>query len=119
VRVYSDLKRHNMCDDPGIPNPVRTYCNEQIAQGRPDQDGRPGQEFFLTHRLWDVGNTAMYGHRGDLTTITDAILAHGGEARVSRDAFVGMGSKQQASVVKFLKTLQILPAGSERVVTEN
>ena len=119
VRVYSDLKRHNLCDDPGIPNPVRTYCNEQIAQGRPDQDGRPGQEFFLTHRLWDVGNTAMYGHRGDLTTITDAILAHGGEARASRDAFVGLGSKQQASVVKFLKTLQILPAGSERVVTEN
>jgi len=61
----------------------------------------------------------MYGHRGDLTTITDAILAHGGEARASRDAFVELGSKQQASVVKFLKTLQILPAGSERVVTEN
>ena len=119
VRVYSDLKRHNMCDDPGIPNPVRTYCNERIAQGRPDHDGRPGQEFFLTHRLWDVGNTAMYGHRGDLTTITDAILAHGGEARASRDAFVGLGSKRQASVVRFLKTLQIVPAGSERILIEN
>ena len=117
VRLYSDLKRHNLCDDRGIPNPIRTYCNEQIAQGRPDHNGQPGQQFFLTHRLWDVGNTAMYGHRGDLTTITDAILAHGGEARTSRDAFVGLESKQQESVVTFLKTLQVLPPGSKRVVT--
>jgi hypothetical protein len=63
-----------------------------------------------------VGNSAPYGHRGDLTTITEAILVHGGEARASRDAFVALSSEEQVKIVKFLKTLQILPAGSPRVV---
>jgi len=113
VRAYTDLKRHNLCDDPKDPNPIRWFCNEQLAQGRPDQDGRPGSEFFLTRKLWDVGNTAPYGHRGDLSTITEAILAHGGEGRVARDAFEGSAIEDQAAVVAFLKTLQIVPQGSQ------
>jgi len=109
VRAYTDFKRHNLCDLETDVNPIRHFCNEKLAQGRPDQDGRPGTEFFITRKLWDVGNTAPYGHRGDLTTITEAILAHGGEGRASRDAFVARSFKDQAAVVKFLKTLQILP----------
>ncbi len=109
VRAYTDLKRHNLCDDPAHPEPIRFYCNEELAQGRADQDGRPGSEFFLTRKLWDVGNSAPYGHRGDLTTVTDAILAHGGEARSSRDAFDRLPTKKQAKLVKFLKTLQVAP----------
>ncbi len=109
VRAYTDLKRHNLCDDVSHPDPIRHFCNEQLAQGRPDQDGKPGTEFFLTRKLWDVGNSAPYGHRGDLTTITEAILAHGGEARTTRDAFVASDTQDQAAVVSFLKTLQVLP----------
>jgi len=115
VRAYTDLKRHNLCDDPADPDPIRFFCNERRAEGRPDQDGRPGAEFFLTRKLWDVGSSAPYGHRGDLTTITEAILVHGGEARVSRDAFVKLPDRTQADIVMFLKTLQVLPIGSERV----
>lgn len=118
VRAYTDLKRHNLCDPEGHPDAIRHYCNEQLAQGRPDQDGRPGTEFFLTRKLWDVGNSAPYGHRGDLTTITEAILAHGGEARTARDNFAAMPVNDQAAIVKFLKTLQVLPAGSPRVKRE-
>lgn len=118
VQAYTDLKRHNLCDPETDPNPIRFLCNEQLAQGRPDQDGRPGSEFFITRKLWDVGNSAPYGHRGDLTTIAEAILVHGGEARASRDAFVGRPSMDQAAVVKFLKTLQVLPPGSEREIVE-
>lgn len=113
VEAYSDLKRHNLCDDE-----IRHYCNEQLAQGRPEQDGAPGSEFFLTRKLWDVGNSAPYGHRGDLSTITEAIHAHGGEARAARDAFVEAPYWQQVAVVKFLKSLQVLPAGSPRVISE-
>jgi len=114
VRAYTDLKRHDLCDDPADPDPIRFFCNEQLAQGRPAQDGRPGSEFFLTRKLWDVGNSAPYGHRGDLTTIGEAILAHGGEARASRDAFVALSHDQQAAIVKFLKTLQVrVGAGRE------
>lgn len=111
VRAFTDLKRHNLCDDPCDPDPIRFFCNEQLAQNRPDQDGKPGTEFFITRKLWDVGNSAPYGHRGDLTTITEAILAHGGEARDSRDTFVTFPIEDQAKVVKFLKTLQVLPEG--------
>jgi hypothetical protein len=108
VRAYTDLKRHNLCDDPKAKgtDPIRFFCNEQLAQGRPDQDGKSGTEFFITRKLWDVGNSAPYGHRGDLTTITEAILAHGGEGRVSRDDFVELPTDEQKKIVKFLKTLQ-------------
>jgi hypothetical protein len=118
LRPYTDLKRHNLCDDLDHPAPIRFYCNEQLAQGRPDQKGRQGTQFFLTRKLWDVGNSAPYGHRGDLTTITEAILAHGGEARMQRDSFVALSTEDQGAIVKFLKTLQVLPAGSPRVITE-
>ena len=108
VRAYTDLKRHNLCDDPG-PGAIRWFCNEQLAQGRADQDGKPGAEFFLTRKLWDVGNTAPYGHRGDVTTITEAILLHGGEGRASRDAFEASSTDDQKALVTFLKSLQIVP----------
>ncbi len=114
VRAYTDLKRHNLCDDPG-PGAIRFFCNEQLAQGRPDQDGKPGTEFFLTRKLWDVGNTAPYGHRGDISTITEAILFHGGEGRASRDAFATSSTRNQKALVSFLKTLQIVPQRAARL----
>ena len=106
VRAYTDLKRHNLCDPETHPDPIRHFCNEQLAQGRPDQDGRPGAEFFLTRKLWEVGSSAPYGHRGDLTTITEAILAHGGEARPTTEAFIDSSYEDQAVLVAFLKTLR-------------
>ncbi|MCG6861873.1 MAG: hypothetical protein LJE70_11425 [Chromatiaceae bacterium] len=108
VHPYTDLKRHNLCDDPG-PDAIRWFCNEQLAQGRPDQGGKPGSEFFLTRKLWDVGNTAPYGHRGDISTITEAVLLHGGEGRASRDAFTTLPTDAQQAIVAFLKTLQVVP----------
>lgn len=116
VRLYSDLKRHNLCDPIDHPDPIRFLCNEQLAQNRPDEDGRPGSEFFLTRKLWDVGNSGPYGHRGDLTTLTQAILVHGGEARSSRDAFVELPTEDKAAIVTFLKTLQVLPPGTENIM---
>lgn len=101
VRAYSDMKRHNLCD-----TEVRHFCNEKVVQG-----GIP-TELFLTRRLWDVGNSAPYGHRGDLTTITEAIMAHGGEAKSSRLAFDALTAARKADVIEFLKSLQILPPGT-------
>ncbi|TCK17502.1 di-heme oxidoreductase (putative peroxidase) [Thiogranum longum] len=114
IRAYTDMKRHNLCDDPG-PGAIRWFCNEELAQGRPDDafEGKPGTEYFLTRKLWDVGNTDPYGHRGDVTTITEAILLHGGEGRASRDAFEASSVDDQKAVVAFLKTLQIVPQGDD------
>lgn len=114
IRAYTDMKRHNLCDDPG-PGAIRWFCNEELAQGRPDDafEGKPGTEYFLTRKLWDVGNTDPYGHRGDVTTITEAILLHGGEGRASRDAFEASPVDDQKAVVAFLKTLQIVPQDAD------
>ncbi|MCI0586720.1 MAG: hypothetical protein L0323_07770, partial [Planctomycetes bacterium] len=98
VRAFTDLKRHNLCDPAPVTNEQITFfCNEQFVQG-----GVP-TDLFLTRKLWDVGNSAPYGHRGDLTTITDAILMHGGEARDERDLFVALSQGERDAIVEFLK----------------
>jgi len=119
VRAYTDLKRHNLCDEETDFDSIRFFCNELLDQGRPEEDGHPGAEFFITRKLWDVGNSAPYGHRGDLTTIAEAILMHAGQARPSRDAFAGLLIEAQKDIVNFLKTLQVLPPNSPRVVVAN
>jgi hypothetical protein len=108
VRAFSDLKRHSICDaqDPH-------YCNEQLIQA-----GCPTDQ-FLTRKLWDVGNSGPYGHRGDLGTITEAILAHGSEGRAARDAFKALTQDAQADLVEFLKSLQVLPDGASAAVIDN
>jgi CxxC motif-containing protein (DUF1111 family) len=108
VRAYTDLKRHVICDD---QDPF--FCNERLIQ-----NGVPTNQ-FITRKIWDVGNTAPYGHRGDLTTITEAIMHHAGEARPQRMRFAALSTDQQADVIEFLKQLQILPNGSPREVTES
>jgi hypothetical protein len=108
VRAFTDLKRHVICDD---LDPF--FRNERIVQNGVAVDA------FITRKLWDVGSTAPYGHRGDLTTITEAILHHAGEARPQRERFAALPQEQQAEVVEFLKQLQVLPAGSPREVLED
>jgi hypothetical protein len=107
VRAYTDLKRHVICDS---ADPF--FCNERLIQS-----GVPVDQ-FITRKLWDVGNTAPYGHRGDLTTITEAILHHAGEARLARERFEALTKGQQAEIVEFLRQLQILPNGSPRKIRE-
>jgi hypothetical protein len=41
---------------------------------------------------------------------------HGGEARASLDAFVGLSPPEQTTLVQYLKTLQVLSPGSPLVV---
>src|SRR5262249_22971765 len=123
VRAFTDLKRHDLND-----SNYDHFANEQVPQGELNgfappsaftvpAPPRPTRQ-FLTRKLWDAGNSAPYGHRGDLTTLTDAIYFHGGEARAIRDAFFNLPAQDQAAVIEFLKTLQILPNGSPRVAVE-
>ena len=108
VRAYTDLKRHVICDE---QDPF--YCNERIVQS-----GVPTNQ-FITRKLWDVGNTAPYGHRGDLTTITEAILHHAGEARPQRERFAALPKYNQDEIVEFLKQLRVLPNGAPRELTDS
>jgi mono/diheme cytochrome c family protein len=114
IFAYTDLKRHNLNDAE-----LDHFANEQVSQGNllgfasADEftigsQPRPTEE-FLTRKLWDAGNSGPYGHRGDLTTLTEAIFFHGGEARDSRDAFFGLSQDDQDAIVEFLKAMQALP----------
>lgn len=107
VRLFSDLKRHRISDDER-PH----FGNESLVEGLTSTDE------FLTRRLWTVGNTNPYGHRGDLTTIAEAIDMHGGEARTSRLWFERQPDDDRTAILAFLHSLQALPDGSPPVVYE-
>ena len=94
LHAFTDLKRHVMCDA------QRNYfCNE-----RKKQDKVPLNE-FMTPRLWDLHTKAPYCHRGDCTTLTEAIEAHGGEASATTDAFDALPRADKVTLVRFLKSL--------------
>jgi hypothetical protein len=124
VRAFTDLKRHELND-----NDLNFFANELLPQGKTNgfapatdftiEPGPRSTTQFLTRKLWDVGNTDPYGHRGDLTTMSEAIYYHGGEARQSRDAFLARSANDQAAVIEFLKSLQIVPPGSNPVTPGN
>ncbi|WP_299483580.1 di-heme oxidoredictase family protein [uncultured Roseibium sp.] len=96
VPLYGDLKRHEIADTQN-----ETYGNELLAQRFVARD------VFITAELWGIGSTAPYGHRGDLTTLNEAILAHGGAATESRKAYSGLAEEERQSVIAFLRSLEI------------
>jgi Di-haem oxidoreductase, putative peroxidase len=109
VRAYTDLKRHNLCDEAD-----QFFCNETSEE--------PGiaPSAFLTRKLWDIGSSTAFGHRGDLSTITEAILHHAGEARPTLTKYLNLAPYERAAIVEFLKTFQVLPPPpAESMTTTN
>ena len=96
VPVFSDFKRHVIAD-----SEKPHYGNERLSQRFIPND------LFLTPRLWGVGSSAPYGHRGDVSTLKEAILHHGGEAKESRLAFEALSDLEQRKLVEFLKSLKL------------
>src|SRR5262245_19545110 len=86
VRAYTDLKRHNLCDEQDD-----FFCNETVAES-----GIPSST-FLTRKLWDIGSSAAFGHRGDLSTISEAVEHHGGEARPALTKYLGLTRNERAA----------------------
>ncbi len=96
VRAFTDLKRHVICDDQ-----ERYFCDEQVVQ-----DFVPADQ-FLSSKLWDAGSSAPYGHRGDLTTLSEAILHHAGEARPARDGFLALDSGNKRALILYLQAWRV------------
>jgi CxxC motif-containing protein (DUF1111 family) len=61
----------------------------------------------MTPRLWGVGSTAPYLHDGRAPDLLQAILAHGGEAAVSRQKFLQLSGSEQTSIISYLLSLVI------------
>jgi cytochrome c peroxidase len=97
VPLYGDLKRH--------------YMGTGLAE-RIDEVGT-GPATFLTENLWGVGTTAPYLHDGRATTLTEAILEHGGEASFSRNAFLALSQNQKKDVINFLNNLVLFKMEEE------
>jgi hypothetical protein len=100
VELYGDLKRHDM--GPALAEAI-------------DEDGT-GEATFLTRNLWGVGSTAPYLHDGRATTLTEAILEHGGEAQASRDAFAELAAAGQQALIAFLDNLVLFKMVEGEVV---
>ena len=94
IPVFSDLRRHDMGED-GVLD------NEEIVQaGVPTED-------WMTRRLWGFFSEPPFLHHGRATLISDAIKAHGGDARGARDRFLNLPDADQEALIAFLKTLTI------------
>lgn len=98
VPVFTDLKRHSMGD---------------ILNNETREEEMVPTDQWLTRKLWGFSNEPPYLHHGRATLVSEAILAHGGEAQDSRDAFAALTHDDQAAVVEFLKTLQVIPESVE------
>ncbi|QDU84459.1 Cytochrome c [Planctomycetes bacterium Pla163] len=100
VRAYTDLKRHDM----------------GTALGEPLVQAGVGETLFLTKKLWGMASEPPFMHHGRCTTIEEAILEHGGDSEYTRTAFLGLSASERRDVIAFLKTLQIMPEGSDSLV---
>ncbi|HEX2455221.1 MAG TPA: di-heme oxidoredictase family protein [Vicinamibacterales bacterium] len=100
AELFGDMKRHDM----------GAGLTEQI-----DEVGS-GKTTFMTRNLWGIGSTAPYMHDGRATTLTEAILEHGGEAAASSDRFRALPVGAQQTLVKFLENLVLFKMDEEGVV---
>lgn len=94
IDVFTDFRRHSMCD-----SEQRRLCNEELKQDNVQLD------LFMTSRLWDLATSGPYCHRGDCSTITEAIQAHGGEAKQAAKNFDALREKDKRELVSYLLTL--------------
>ena len=90
VPLFADLKRHDMGDGLAEDFELADISNRE----------------FTTARLWGVADTAPYLHDGRATTLSQAIVAHGGEAQASRDAFLALSIHEQEQLLTFLARLR-------------
>jgi len=120
VPAYTDLKLHDIS---ATSDPRTDPECEPLDQNQPP--GSPaffaGNCKFITRKLWGFYNQGgAFMHHGKFTTAREAVQAHSGEALAARQAFDALSPDERNSVIEFLKSFQVLPAGAKsQVVDEN
>lgn len=89
VRLYSDLLLHDLGPD----------LDDKLIQGL--ANGRD----WRTTPLWGLGKRRRFLHDGRARTISEAILAHGGEAAPAKQRFRMLSPEERASLLEFLADL--------------
>lgn len=111
VDAYTDFKLHDICE-PADAEPLD--MNQPVWSKK----FKEGNRRFLTRRLWGAANMPNHFHHGLYTTMRQSILAHAGEAQESRKAFQALSDHERNSLIEFLKTLQVLPPGTEELMVD-
>jgi CxxC motif-containing protein (DUF1111 family) len=88
VHAYTNLLLHDMGSERG------DIC---VGLASPSE--------FRTEPLMGLRHMQRFLHDGRAATVTDAILAHGGEGARSRDAFAGLEEGEREMLLAFLGTL--------------
>lgn len=96
VPLFGDLKRYVIAD-----KKIATLANELLSQRFVERN------VFQTSELWGIADTDPYGHRGDLSTLSEVITAHGGQATDARNAWLALSDNEKSDLTAFLKTLTI------------
>ena len=117
VRLFGDLKRHDMGRRLADPAPVGVLS---VSLAPLQFDGKPvrvSASEYLTPELWGVGNTGPWMHDDRAGTLAEAIMVHGedspppqgqagrSEAQEAREAYVRLSPDDQRALVAFLKSL--------------
>jgi CxxC motif-containing protein (DUF1111 family) len=95
IRPYTDLLLHDM--------------GPELADGRPDFEAS-GSE-WRTPPLWGIGlvrivnRHSYFLHDGRARGLLEAVLWHGGEAALARDAVLALDSAERDALVAFLESL--------------
>jgi len=95
VEAYTDLLIHDM--GPGLA--------DGLQFGVPSPGGASTGSEFRTQPLWGVVLSKPFLHDGRAGSLREAVLDHGGEAQISRDAFAALAPEQQSAVISFLEHL--------------
>jgi Di-haem oxidoreductase, putative peroxidase len=114
VPAFTDLKLHDLTSGPDDPN--REPLDMQQSNG--STGFFAGNSKFITRKLWGVGNKPNFYHHGQFTTMRESVLAHGGEAQSSTNRFKSLSENEQDSLIEFLKSLQVLPPGTESLIVD-
>jgi len=92
VPMYSDLKRHKLS--------AALYEDFETSRAQVDN------QKFITARLWGIADTGPYLHDGRATSIYQAILLHGGEAKFPEKKFEALSDSDKQDLIDFLKSLR-------------
>lgn len=95
IFAFTDLRRHDLGPELAEPRP----------EVLPDGGGEVAGAVWLTRSLWGLADTGPYLHDGRAPTVHDAIMAHGGDAAASRDAYRALDGEARGALGVFLMTL--------------
>lgn len=67
--------------------------------------GKASMRAFRTSPLWGLAKTAPYMHNGRAFSVADAIVAHDGEAKPSRQKYEALSASDREALIAFLESL--------------